>query len=123
MKWKASLRQWREERDITEPKGLGVIPVLQEELDELLQAIKDNDENYIIDSLCDLIVVSANELETYGYDLDLSMKETCKEISSRQQDPEQQQRWAQGNKSPGEKWLKDKNQQGVYVANYKHCKQ
>jgi len=122
MKWKASLAQWREERGLTTPQITiatngkpAIINMLQEELNELTSALVINDENEIIDALADLIVLSANHIGQMGYDLDLVMKETLKEISSRV---------GSINTVTG-KWEKDKSpsaQANWYTADYSTCK-
>ena len=92
---------------------------LQEELDELKDALANNDTHETVDALSDLIVVSVGELTKLGYDPTLCLKETVKEISSRKQDPEQAKtNWA------GSKWQKDKNQDKstLYTASYERCK-
>jgi hypothetical protein len=62
-------------------------------------------------------------IEHLGYDFECVMNETIKEISSRQQDPEQKKRWKK-NGSNGEKWQKDKSQDKntLYKADYSKCK-
>jgi len=121
MKWKASLAQWRQERGLTTPQdttttnGKPIITnMLQEELDELTRAIVINNENETVDALADLIVLSANHIGQLGYDLDLVMKETLKEISSR---------IGTVNPSTG-KWEKDRSQDPstLYSAQYNLCK-
>ena len=92
---------------------------LQEELDELKDALDNNDMHETVDALNDLIVVSIGELTKLGYDPTLCLKETVKEISSRKQDPKQAQtNWA------GSKWKKDKNQDKstLYTADYSTCR-
>ena len=89
--------------------------MLQEELDELTSAFVINSEHETIDALADLIVLSANHIGQMGYDLDLVMKETLKEISSRV---------GAVNPSTG-KWEKDKSpaaQSNWYTADYSTCK-
>jgi phosphoribosyl-ATP pyrophosphohydrolase len=62
-------------------------------------------------------------IEHLGYDFDCVMDETIKEISSRQQDPEQKKRWKE-NGFNGEKWHKNLNQSKdtLYKADYSKCK-
>lgn len=125
MKWKEGLRKWREQRGLTEPQTQAIVKMITEELDELGQGIESSNEHEIIDALADIIVLSANHIGQMGYDLDLVMKEVVKEISSRQQDPEQADRWAKGNKRPDEKWKKDTSEEAKskwYVADFSTCK-
>ena len=91
MKWKDSLRIWREDRGLAEPQvsinketcNPAIIDMLLEEVEELRLALLNNDEHEIIDACDDLIVLSSNHVAQSGYDLDLTMKETLKEINSR----------------------------------------
>lgn len=88
--------------------------MLLEEVYELKDAILAGDEHEIIDALADTIVLSSNHIGQMKYDLDLVMKETLKEISSRR---------GSINQETG-KWEKDKSQDptNLYKANYKTCK-
>ena len=54
--------------------------LLKEELDEFEEA--KNDE-LTIDALCDIIVVATGAIYKLGYDVDIAMEETLKEINSR----------------------------------------
>ena len=78
----------------------------------------------MVDALADIIVIAAGELVKLGFNPELCLKQTVKEISSRTQCPEQASRWAANNKQPGEKWLKDPNQpqSTLYIADYSTCK-
>jgi len=122
MKWKASLAQWRQERGLTTPQDTTttngkpvIINMLQEELDELASALVIHNEAETVDALADLIVLSTNHMAQLGYDLDLVMKETLKEISSRT-----------GSVNPATgKWEKDKSpsaQADWHKADYSTCK-
>ena len=53
---------------------------LAEELSEFLRAKEGNGE---IDALCDIIVFATNAIRIRGYDPNVSMDETLKEINSR----------------------------------------
>lgn len=53
---------------------------LAEELSEFLRAKNDNLE---IDALCDIIVFATNAIKLKGYDPNVAMDETLREISSR----------------------------------------
>lgn len=53
---------------------------LAEELSEFLRAKEDNAE---IDALCDIIVFATNAIRIRGYDPNVAMDETLKEINSR----------------------------------------
>jgi hypothetical protein len=53
---------------------------LAEELSEFLRAKQNNEE---IDALCDIVVFAVNAMRLLGYDPNVAMDETLKEISSR----------------------------------------
>jgi hypothetical protein len=53
---------------------------IAEELSEFLRAKNGNEE---IDALCDVIVFAANAMRIRGYDPNIAMSETLKEINSR----------------------------------------
>lgn len=123
MKWKDSLKTWRENRGLTEPQvsinketgNPAIIDMLLEEVEELRLALLNNDEHEIIDACNDLIVLSSNHVAQSGYDLDLTMKETLKEINSRT---------GSINENTG-KWEKFKTSEAKakwYKANYKTCR-
>jgi hypothetical protein len=78
----------------------------------------------MIDALTDLRVIAIGEIRKAGYNPKYTLNETVKEISSRKQDPEQAKKWTNGEKEPGEKWLKDKSQDKseLYKANFENCK-
>ena len=75
----------------------------------------------IVDSRCDLIVFAIGDLLKLGVNPIDALEETLKEISSRQQDPEQKTRWDSGGRLEGEKWQKDRLQDpsSLYKACYK----
>jgi len=89
--------------------------MLLEEVEELRLAILANNEHEIIDGCDDLIVLSSNHIAQSGYDVDLTMKETLKEISSRE---------GAINPATG-KWEKFKTPEAKakwYKADYSRCK-
>ena len=108
----------------TDFNGDTAVAKLKEELQELVDGIATNNTNEIVDALSDTIVIATGELTKLKYNPELVLKQTVKEISSRQQDPEQAKAWAAGNKQPGEKWNKDKSQDPstLYTADYSTCK-
>ena len=108
----------------TDFNGDTAVAKLKEELQELIDGIITNNTNEIVDALSDIIVIATGELTKLKYNPELVLKQTVKEISSRQQDPEQAKAWAAGNKQPGEKWNKDKSQDPstLYTADYSTCK-
>lgn len=63
------------------------------------------------------------QVKDLGFDFIKCMDECLKEISSRQQDPEQANRWETGGNTSGEKWMKDPNQnpETLYKADYMRC--
>ena len=113
MRWKAGLRLWREKRNLKEPQTEAIVGMLREEIGELYDAIINKDEFEEINACADLIVLASNHIEQKGYDLDLIMKETVKEISSRE-----------GSIGEDGKWHKDKNQNPdtLYKPDYSTCK-
>ena len=108
----------------TDFNGDTAVAKLKEELQELIDGIIINNTDEIVDALSDIIVIATGELTKLKYNPELVLKQTVKEISSRQQDPEQAKAWAAGNKQPGEKWQKDKSQDPstLYTADYSTCK-
>lgn len=121
MKWKDSLRVWRRDRNIIKPQGT-YISMITEELNEYTDAQNSSDIEGMIDAIADIIVLSTNEMELMGYDLDLVMKQVLKEISSRTQSPSQAAEWLTS--GPSGKWLKDPSQDPstLYTADFSTCK-
>lgn len=118
MKWKDGLKKWREDRNITLPLE-EFESAIESEIDEFTLAKMEGSEHQRVDAIADMMVLCANQLALDGYDADLVLKQTVKEISSRKQDPEQASRdWT------GEKWQKDPNQpdEDLYTADYTICK-
>lgn len=97
---------------------------LEEELQEFKDAYYQNDITGMIDALNDLKVIASGEETKLGYNPELCLKQTVKEISSREQCPEQAARWKAGLKEPGEKWNKNRNQDPatLYKADFSTCK-
>lgn len=135
------LAKWRKERNITNPDYRVYFQNIIEELFEPLGYSKEEisiikidiynryypdelvlNENLVVDSICDIKVFSINELGTMKYNGKKCMKETIKEISSRQQDKFQKEIWDK-NGAVG-KWQKDslQDKETLYVANYSKCK-
>ena len=113
--WQKGLAKWRSDRNITEPSG-NIVMMIHEEVTELHEAEINKDEHEIVDALADIIVLSVNELELMGYDVDGVMNEVVKEISSRNQCPKQKEDWDKNGVNG--KWLKDMNQNDTYKAKY-----
>ena len=97
---------------------------LNEELEEFEEGFVKADTHEMIDALADLIVIAAGEMVKLGFNPELCLKQTVKEISSREQDPVQAASWAAGKKELGEKWLKDPKQDPstLYTADYSTCR-
>lgn len=97
---------------------------LEEELQEFREAYEANDVEGMIDALQDLTVIAAGETVKLGFNPELCLKQTVKEISSREQCPDQAASWAKGDRMPGEKWLKNRDQDPstLYSADYSTCK-
>jgi len=91
MKWKQGLDKFRSTNNLTNPQthtnietgSPAIIDMLLEEVEELRLAILANDTHETINACNDLITLSANHLGQMKYDVDLTMKETVKEILSR----------------------------------------
>jgi hypothetical protein len=110
-----SIIKFNSERNLTEFDGPAEYNMLLEELDkEFYAAIQSGDEYEQVDALCDIIVLATGALWKLGYEPDLALKQTCKEIHSRQ---------GAFDKVTG-KWKKDPNQNPVtlYKANYNLAK-
>ena len=118
MNWIQSLRTWRRDRNIIKPQGT-YVPMIQEELQEYLDAQTVEER---IDAIGDIIVLSVNEMELEGYNVDLVMKQILKEISSRVQDPDQLKDWLEN--GPSGKWQKYRAQPigTLYTADFSCCK-
>ena len=97
---------------------------LNEELEEFDEAFAKADTHEMIDALADLIVIAAGEMVKLGFNPELCLKQTVKEISSREQSPEQLLSWQAGEKQLGDKWLKNPKQDPstLYSADYSTCK-
>ena len=97
---------------------------LNEELEEFEEGFVKADTHEMLDALADLIVIAAGEMVKLGFNPELCLKQTVKEISSREQCPDQAASWANGDRMPGEKWLKNPEQDPVtlYSADYSTCK-
>ena len=135
------LAKWRSERNITNSDYRVYFQNIIEELFEPLGYTKEEisiikidiynkyypnelvlNENLVVDTICDIKVFSINELGTMKYNGKKCMKETIKEISSREQDKDQKENWLKN--GAVEKWQKDTSQDKdtLYVANYSKCK-
>ena len=115
MKWKDGLTKFRRDRAITKPSGK-FTSMVDEELQEYIDALKSGDMNELVDSLCDIITLASNELALNDYGLDPSMKLCVKHILERPQCPEQASRdWS------NEKWQKDPSFKQLPV-DYSTCK-
>ena len=97
---------------------------LNEELEEFDEAFAKADTHEMIHALADLIVIAAGEMVKLGFNPELCLKQTVKEISSREQSPEQLLSWQAGEKQLGDKWLKNPKQDPstLYSADYSTCK-
>ena len=111
--------EWNKSRNNVEFNCVNEYQMLSEELTEFLTAYNEEIEEDMIDALCDIIVVATGAIHKLGYDPKLSMIETIKEISSRQQDPQQKEIWEKWGVSG--KWMKNKEQpkDTLYKADYK----
>lgn len=83
---------------------------------------KEISEHNTIDSICDTAVFSINEVELKGYDFDLAMSETIKEISSREQCPMQKEVWDKWKPSGKRQKNTSQDKATLYTADYENCK-
>ena len=98
---------------------------LTDKLDHLKEAILITDnQTVIVNLLHDISLIAAEGLLELKYQPILVLKQVVREISSRQQDRAQAQCWASGDRQPGDKWIKDKNQDPstLYEADFSTCK-
>jgi len=101
------------------------IEKLEEELDEMKEAAKNNDIYEFIDACNDIRTIAIGSIRKAGYDPILTLNEVVKEISSREQDPEQHYRWYLDNdRQHGEKWKKNKSQdpKTLYKADFEKAR-
>lgn len=137
------LRKWRDDRRITESPDVKVY--IENIIEELLEIFHEDKKTIgyiksqimdsyfdkepsgeievILDTINDIIVFSINQIELMGYNANLTLSETIKEISSRKQDPQQREFWDTFGYD-GTKWEKDKEQDTstLYKADYTKCK-
>ena len=102
-----SIIKFNTDRGLLTFDGLNEHAMLEEELFELLEAVRTNDSYETIDALNDIRVIATGALWKLGQDPDLSLKQTCKEILSRT-----------GAIGPEGKFIKDSIQNNLYVADY-----
>lgn len=100
--------EWNINRNLTTFNPSTSMTLLHREYEELLRHLLEGQPT--VDDWCDLIVVAAGAIYQQGYNPELAMLETLKEISSRQ-----------GSIDPTTgKWEKDRSQDPstLYTANY-----
>lgn len=75
------LKQWREERGLflqaDKTKHFGYI------CEEVSEGLRAESEHDVVDAYADIVVFAINAIEQHGYDAELVMSETIKEIESR----------------------------------------
>lgn len=99
--------EWNKSRNLNSFNKETEIRLLSEELQEFVDSYTIHD---LLDSMADIIVVATGTIHKLGYNPDLVLAETIKEITSRQ-----------GSIDPSTgKWQKDINQNPstLYKANY-----
>lgn len=136
-----NLRQWRQDRNITNVNTKVFIENIIEELleiyfdDKELIKTKKNlimtnfflkrnpiNESNTLDAIQDIQVFCINETELMGYDNLKCNDEVFKEINSRRQDPMQYMEWDEfGANGKWQKW-KEQPVETLYKANYESCK-
>lgn len=107
-----SIIDWNVERGLTDFNLFAEAQMLNEELAELLDA---NNEDDMVDALCDLVILSIGAIYKLGYNPSEAMLETLKEIHSRK---------GKFNPETG-KWEKDDSKEAKkywYKAQYNECK-
>lgn len=107
------LKEWREERGLfLQPDKTKHFGYICEEVSEGLRADSEHD---VVDAYADIIVFAINAIEQHGYDAEIVMLETIKEIESRR-----------GKINPEtkkfEKFKDDYHQSLWYKADYSGCK-
>ena len=135
-----NLKEWREDRNITEPNTIVYVENVIEELLEIFTEDKKEIKHLqseimdkyfnrepinilnTIDAIQDIQVFCINETELMGYDNIKCNDEVFQEINSREQDPQQFAEWQKYGASG--KWQKYKHQKDwtLYKANYESCK-
>ena len=103
---------WNTSRNLTTFNPSTAMILLHREYEELLTHLLNGEPT--VDDWCDLIVVAAGAIYQQGYNPELSLQETVKEISSRR-----------GSIDPSTgKWEKQKDQplETLYRADYSKCK-
>ena len=95
------------------------VVMLEEELDEFIVA---ETSAQMVDALCDIIVVATGAMWKLGYNPNIAMEETLKEINSRQQDPVQKAQWEEnGAEGKWKKWVYQPSNT-LYKADYNKAK-
>lgn len=136
------LRRWRRERNITKSDYQTFCKNI---IEELLEPLYDKEDieifqkqivdtyfspknlfdfakpDAIIDAIQDIRIFSINETENMGYNAKKCIHEAIKEVSGREQDPQQKEIWDKWGASG--KWQKNKEQlpHTLYKANYEEC--
>ena len=104
--------EWNVNRNLTTFNPSTAVTLLHREYEELLRHLLEGQPT--VDDFCDIIVVCAGAIYQQGYNPELAMMETVKEISSRQ-----------GSIDPTTgKWEKDRSQDPstLYSADYTNCR-
>lgn len=106
----ANIIAFNRERNLFSFNKQAEYDMLHEELEEFEDATIEYE---LVDALNDMIVLATGALFKLGYDPNLTLAETVKEITSRK---------GQINLETG-KWVKDKNQDPftLYKADYSNC--
>ena len=143
------IEEWLEERNLP-AMGFDPWQSLYNHLEELLEGLGFNSENSkryareyakdmknlweeldspeitedaVVDSRCDKIVFAIDDLMKLGYNPELALLETHREINSRVQDPAQARLWEDQGVPTGkwQKWL-GQDPTTLYKADYSQCK-
>jgi hypothetical protein len=101
----------KENRESLKKEFLDFLERLKER--QIILPMEDKDEHYEIDALADIVVIAKGEIVKKGYDIDMVMDETLKEIESRT------------GKIENGKFIKDTSEEAIkkwYKADYAKAK-
>lgn len=136
-----NLKEWRQDRNITNANYLVFVgnvleellePIyLKENIPRIKEKIMDDwfrpdgrliSEYAVVDTIKDIKVFAVNETELMGYCDIKTDNEVFKEINSRIQDPQQKEEWKlKGAYGKWKKW-QEQPKETLYKANYGVCK-
>jgi hypothetical protein len=115
--------EWDTNRNLIDFVGIVELKMLQEEIQELADAIANGDEREILDAFCDIRKLATSATKKLGFCPTESMQQMLLEISSRKQCPIQKDIWEKWG-ADGSKWQKDLSQSSdtLYFADYEKAR-